>query len=75
MERLTQGLPGGVLVAAGDGVGKDREGDRPETPEAQECLPLVRRRWPPFVLEVLERPDRVEDVFGLRLLAAGEGGM
>jgi len=36
---------------------------------------LVRVGLPPFVLEVLERPNRVEDVFGLRLLAAGEEGM
>ena len=74
-ERLAQGLPGGVLVAAGHGVGKEREGDGPKTSKAQERLLLVRRRRPPFVLEVLERPNGVEDVFGLRLLAAGERGM
>ncbi|MGZ3472121.1 MAG: hypothetical protein ACXVA6_19305, partial [Isosphaeraceae bacterium] len=66
---------GGVLVAAGDGVWKEREGDGSKTSKAHECLPLVRVGLPPFVLEVFERPNRVEDVFGLRLLAAGEGGM
>ena len=75
VERLAQGLPGGVLVAAGHGVGKEREGDGSKTPEAHERLPLVRRGLPPFVLEVLERPDGVEDVFGLRLLAAGKRRM
>ena len=74
-ERLAQGLPGGVLVAAGHGVGKEREGDGSETPEAPERLPLVRVGLPPFVLEVLERPNGVEDVFSLRLLAARERGM
>ena len=44
LERLAQGLPGGVLVAAGHGVGKEREGDGSKTSKAHECLPLVRRR-------------------------------
>ena len=75
VECLAQDLPGGVFVGAGHGVGKEREGDGPETPKAHECLPLVGRRRPPFVLEVLERPNGVEEVFGLRLLAARERGM
>ena len=75
LQLLAQGLPGGVLVAAGHRVGKDREGDGSEAPEASECLPLVRRGRPPFVLEVLERADGGEDVSGLRLLAAGKRRM
>ena len=44
LQLLAEGLPAGVLVAAGDRIGKNREGDRPEAGEAGECL-LFFRRW------------------------------
>ena len=75
LQLLAEGLPAGVLVAAGDRVGKEREGDGPEAAEAGEGLPLVRRGGPLLLLDALEGADGGEDVAGLGLLAAGERGM
>ena len=46
LQFVAEGLPAGILVAAGDRVGKDRQGDRPEAAEAGEGLPLLRRGGP-----------------------------
>ena len=53
LQFLAQGLPAGILVSAGDRIGKDRQGDRAEAGEAGEdllsppALPaVVPARWP-----------------------------
>ena len=38
---VAEDLPAGVLVTAGDRIGKQRQGHRPEAAEAGEDLPLV----------------------------------
>ena len=70
---LAEGLPAGVLVAAGDRVGEDRQGDRPEAGEAGERLLLLRRGGPLLLLDGLQGADGGEDVAGLGFLAAGDG--
>ena len=72
LQLLAEGLPGGVLVAAGDRVGEDRQGDGAESAEAGQRLPLLWRGGPLFLLDALEGADGGEDVAGFRLLAAGD---
>ena len=64
----------GILVAAGDRVGEDREGDRPEAGEAGKRLPLLGRGGPLLLLDALEGADGGEDVAGFRFFAAGNDG-
>ena len=41
MQLVAQGLPAGVLVAAGDGIGEQRQGHGPEAAEAGKHLPFI----------------------------------
>ena len=70
---LAEGLPAGILVAAGDRIGEDRQGDRPEAGEAGERLLLLRCGGPLLLLDGLQRADGGDDVAGLGFLAAGDG--
>ena len=70
---LAEGLPAGILVAAGDRIGENRQGDRPEAGEAGERLFLLRRGRPLFLLDGLEGADGGEDVAGFGFFAAGDG--
>src|SRR5262249_35022054 len=63
-----------VPVAAADRVGEEREGNRSESTEAGQNLPLFRRGRPLFLLNSLKGADGGEDVAGLRLVAGGGGG-
>ena len=72
LQFLAQGLPAGILVAAGDRIGEDRQGDRPEAGEAGERLFLLRRGGPLFFLDLLQGADGGDDVAGLGLFAAGD---
>ena len=54
---LAEGLPAGILVAAGDRIGEDRQGDRPEAGEAGEDLLFLGRGRPLLLLDGLERAD------------------
>ena len=51
LQFLAEGLPDGVLVAAGHGIGKDREGDGTEAREAGQRVPLGRRGRPLLALD------------------------
>ena len=73
LQLLAEGLPAGILVAAGDRVGEYREGDRPEAGEAGERLLLFRRGGPLLLLDVLDGADGGEDVAGFGFFAAGDG--
>ena len=73
LQLLAEGLPAGILVAAGDRVGEDRQGDRPEAGEAGERLLLLRGGGPLLLLDGLEGADGGEDVAGLGFFAAGDG--
>ena len=73
LQFFAEGLPAGVLVAAGDRVGEDRQGDRPEAGEAGERLPLLRGGGPLVLLDGLESADGGEDVACLCFFAAGDG--
>jgi hypothetical protein len=73
LQLFTQGLPRRVLVAATDRVGKDREGNGPETCKACERLCLLGRCGSLFVLNPLEGTDGSEDVAGLCFFAACDG--
>ena len=70
---VAEGLPAGVLVAAGDRVGEDRQGDRPRSRRsgrASAAPPAVA--GPLLLLDGLQGADGGEDVAGLGLLAAGD---
>ena len=73
VQLLAQCLPTGVLVFTGDGIRKNRQGDRPKASEAGERLFLLRRGGSLLLLDVLYRPDGGKDVAGFSLLAAGDG--
>jgi len=66
-------LPAGVLVLAGDGIGKDGKGNRSEAGEAGKRFLFVLGRGPLLLLDGLQRADRGDDVTCLCLLAAGDG--
>ncbi len=70
---LAHGLPAGILVAAVDRVGENREGDRSESGEAGKRLLLLRRGGPTFLLDGFQSADRGDDVAGLGFFAAGDG--
>ncbi len=53
LQFLAEGLPAGVLVAAGDRIGEDRQGDRPEAGEAGKYLFFLRSGGPLFLLDGL----------------------
>jgi hypothetical protein len=72
LQFIAQGLPGGVLVVAGCGVGKYRQGDGTKAGEAGKCFLFGRRCRPRIVLDSVCRPDGVENVAGLLLFAAGD---
>ncbi|MGP0063566.1 MAG: hypothetical protein ACLQGP_08220 [Isosphaeraceae bacterium] len=72
LQFLTEGLPSGVPVPAGDRVGEDRESDGAKPGEPAKELLLLLGRGASFDFEGLERPDRRDDVAGLGLLAAGK---
>ena len=74
-ELLAQGLPGGALVAFGDRVGEEREGDRPEAPESGKRPPFGLGRPSLLTLDRCERADGFQDILGLGLLARGRGGL
>jgi hypothetical protein len=65
-------LPAGVLVTAGDRIGENRQGDRPEAGEAGQCLFFFRRRQPLFLLDGLEGADGGDYVAGFGFFAAGD---
>ena len=71
-ELVAERLPAGVLVAAGDGIGKDRQGHGPEAAEAGECCLLVGRGPALLLLDGLQRADGGDDVAGLGFLASGD---
>ena len=73
LQLLAEGLPAGILVAAGDRVGENREGDRPEAGEAGERLLLLGRGGPLLLLDAFQGADGGEDVAGLGFFAAGDG--
>ena len=75
LQFLADGLPAGILVAAGDRIGENRQGDRPEAGEAGENLLFFRRGGPLFLLDGFEGADGGDDVAGLGLLAAGDDGL
>jgi hypothetical protein len=53
LQLLADGLPGGILVAAADGVGEDRQGDGAEAAEAEESVALLGRGGPLLLLDAL----------------------
>jgi hypothetical protein len=71
LEFFAQGLPAGVLVLTVDGIGKDRQGYRPEAGEPGQRLFLLGccRSLP--LLDGFQGADGGEDVAGLGLFAAG----
>ena len=73
LQLLAEGLPAGILVAAGDRIGENRQGDRPEAGEAGERLLLLRRGGPLLLLDGLEGADGGDDVAGFGFFAAGDG--
>jgi len=70
---FAQGLPAGVLVAAGDGVGKNGQGNRAEAGEAGERLLLLRGGGPLPLLDSLDGADGGNDVACFALFAACDG--
>jgi len=66
-------LPAGVLVLAGDGIGKDGECDGAEAREAGKRFLFFGGCRPLFLLDGLQRAYRGEDIACLGLLAAGNG--
>ena len=80
LQLLAQGLPAGILVAAGDRIGEDREGDRPEAGEAGERLLFLRRGGPLLLLDVFEvrmaaRMSRALAFSPLAIGTVGSAGM
>ena len=71
---VAEGLPAGVLVAAGDRIGEERQGHGPEAAEAGEGLPLVGGGGRCSRSIGLQGADGGDDVAGLGFLAAGDGG-
>jgi hypothetical protein len=71
---VAQLLPASVLVGAGDGMREERQGDGSEAAEPGEDLPLVGAGRAAFPLDMLQGFDGGNDVAGLGLLAAGDGG-
>ena len=57
LQLLTECLPAGILVPAGDRVGEYRQGDRPEAGEAGERMLLLQGGGPLLLLDVLEGAD------------------
>jgi hypothetical protein len=70
LQFLAQGLPAGILVAAGNRIGEYRKGNRPEPSEAGERLLLLSRDGPLFLLNSLQRMDGGDDVAGLGFFPA-----
>jgi hypothetical protein len=73
LQLLAEGLPAGILVAAGDRIGEDGQGNRPEAGEPGERLFLLARGKPLFLLGFLESADSGEDVAGFGFFATGDG--
>ena len=78
LQFLAECLPAGILVAAGDRVGKYREGDRSEAGEAGERLLLLRGGGPLLLLDGLTvrmaaKMSRAL-AFSPLAMATGEGG-
>src|SRR5579884_1168227 len=73
LEFFAQGLPAAVLVLAVDGIGKDRQGHRPEAGEASERLFLLGCCRSLLRLNGFQGADGGENIAGLGLLAAGNG--
>ena len=72
---FAQRLPGRILVAAGDRIGKYPQGHRAKAGEAGEHGALLGGRGPLGLLDGLERADRGQDGAGLGFLAAGGLGV
>ena len=75
LQLVAEFLPAGILVAAGDRIGKYRQGHRPETGEAGQNPPFLQRRRPRLLLNLFQNADRSENVAGLRFLTLGDGGV
>ena len=73
-ELVAEGLPAGILVAAGHRVGEDRQGHRPEAAEAGKYAPFIGSGGTLLPLDGLQRPDGGDDVAGFGFLAAGDAG-
>ena len=73
-ELLPERLPGRILVAAGDRVREDPQGQRAEAGEAQEDLALVRGGGPLRLLDGLERADCGQEGASFGFVAAGGVG-
>src|SRR5262249_19612701 len=71
-EFFAEGLPGAVLVAGGQGVGKDPQRDGAKTTEADEGQPLLPRGGVLLLLDVPQGADGSKDVSCHRFLAACE---
>jgi hypothetical protein len=72
---LAQGLPGGILITAGDRIGENRQRHRPESGKTRKRFFLLFIREPLLGLEAFQRPDGRDAVAGLGLLAAGDRGL
>ncbi len=73
LQFLAESLPAGILVAAGDRIGEDRQGDWPEPREAGEDVLLLRGGRSLLGLDPLDSADGGENVAGLGFFAAGDG--
>jgi hypothetical protein len=71
---FAKGLPT-VLKLAGDRIGKNREGYRPETGEAAKYLFFLGSRGPLLPFDGRQRADGRDDVASLALLAAGDAAI
>jgi hypothetical protein len=66
-------LPAGILVASGNGVGENREGNGTEAGEAGERLLFLGVRGTPLALNPLESANGSKDVACFGFFAAGNG--
>ena len=72
---FAQRLPGRILVAASDRIGKYPQGHRAKAGEAGEHGALLGGRGPLGLLDGLERADRSQDSASFGFLAAGGLGV
>jgi hypothetical protein len=66
---FTEFLPGGIFVAVGDRIRKNREGDRAEAGKTDK---ISCGAWPLLLVDFLEETDGGEDIAGFRLVTDGE---
>src|SRR5206468_3496528 len=67
---FAEDLPRSILVAGGQGIGKDSERYRAKAAEANEGLPLLPRGGPLLLLDCLQGADGGKDFSCLCFLAA-----